>query len=100
MPSHDEPPPPSADHVPLALLAAEANAAMEAYEQAITPPTAAEWAEYLAHEETRLEERCADLIASLTPALPTPATAHTSRGRGASRRSRTGGSAARSARKC
>lgn len=68
MPAHDELPPVSIDRPVASLLAAE----LEAYEKACAPPTAEEWEAYVTHEETRLEERCADLIASLVPSLPSP----------------------------
>lgn len=70
MPAHDEPAvlPLEGHQRPMALLAAE----MAAYEQAVAPPTELEWAAYMYHEEERLEMRCAELIASLTPALASP----------------------------
>lgn len=97
MPAHDEPAPRSveAHQRPMALLAAEA----EAYDQACAPPTAEEWEAYTLHEEDRLEMRCAELIASLTPTLPSPKPAKHGGSRGllgtgrvgASRRSRASG---------
>ena len=71
MASHDERPPPL-ERPLAALLAAE----MENYERACEPPSAAEWEAYAAHEEARLEERCADLISSLAPAMRAPSPAH------------------------
>ena len=68
MASHDDPPPVSVERPVAQLLAAE----LEAYERACAPPTAEEWEAYVNHEEHRLEERCADLIASLMPSLPSP----------------------------
>ena len=71
MASHDELPPPL-ERPLAALLAAE----MENYERACEPPSAAEWEAYAAHEEARLEERCAELISSLAPAMRAQSPAH------------------------
>lgn len=63
MPAHDDPPPCSVERPLHAMLAAE----LEAYERAVELPSEAEWQAYMEFEEDRLEERCAELIASLAP---------------------------------
>ena len=71
MPSHDDAPPRSqfSEQLPLQALLAEQ---VEAFEHAMVPPTKEEWSVYMELEESRLEERCADLISSLAPSLPSP----------------------------
>ena len=50
------------------------------YELSCMPPSLGEWEQYCAHEEERLEERCADLVSSLAPVLPpSPRTVSASR---------------------
>ena len=76
MPSaHDEP---SVVHIELPPSLLDN---FEGLEIACIPPTLAEWESYCAQEEERLEERCADLINSLAPSLPSPATSLRARGK-------------------